>query len=148
MKSSWLQLKRDYQFKCGTMKKDIENKKDIQKLVNSFYEKVKQDAMIGFIFTDIVRVNWERHLPVMYDFWENTLFYTGNYIGNPMEIHRHLHKIVPLTVEYFTQWTYLFTSTVDELFAGEKASLAKQRAISIAAVMQFKILPSVQQTIN
>lgn len=130
------------------MKKDIENKKDIEKLVNSFYDKVKQDALIGFIFTDIVRVNWERHLPVMYDFWENSLFYTGNYIGNPMEIHRHLHKLIPLTAEYFARWTDLFTSTVDELFAGEKATLAKQRAISIAAVMQFKIIPSVQEKIN
>src|SRR6476659_6587117 len=107
MKSSWRQLKRNYQFKCSTMKKDIENKQDIEKLVNSFYEKVKQDALIGFIFTDIVRVNWERHLPVMYDFWENSLFYTGNYIGNPMEIHRHLHKRIPLTAEYFAQWTDL-----------------------------------------
>ena len=144
MKSNWQQSKRDYQFKWSTMKKDIENKQDIEKLVNSFYDKVKQDALIGFIFTDIVRVDWERHLPVMYDFWENSLFYTGNYTGNPMEIHRHLQKLIPLTAEHFTQWTHLFTSTVDELFTGEKATLAKQRAISIAAVMQFKIIPSVQ----
>ena len=130
------------------MKKDIENKKDIEKLVDSFYEKVKKDVMIGFIFTDIVRVNLERHLPVMYDFWENSLFYTGNYTGNPMEIHRHLHRVIPLTAEHFRQWTHLFTSTVDELFEGEKAKLAKQRAISIAAVMQIKIIPSTKEKIN
>jgi hemoglobin len=122
------------------MKKDIETRKDIQLLINSFYDKVKADPVIGFIFNDVVRVNWERHLPVMYDFWENTLFYTGGYIGNPMEIHRHLNKLIPLNAEHFQQWTQLFTLTVDELFTGEKAELAKQRATSISTVMQIKIL--------
>lgn len=122
------------------MKKDIENKDDIKLLVNNFYEKVKKDPVIGFIFNDIVRVNWERHLPVMYDFWENTLLYTGGYMGNPMEIHRRLNQVIPLTAEHFQQWTHLFIATVDELFAGEKAELAKQRAISISTVIQIKII--------
>lgn len=122
------------------MKKDIENRNDIELLVNSFYDKVKADLVIGFIFNDIARVNWKRHLPVMYDFWENTLLYTGGYTGNPMEIHRRLNQLIPLTTEHFNQWTYLFTSTVDELFTGEKTDLAKQRAISISTVMQIKIL--------
>jgi len=124
------------------MKKDIENRQDIQLLVNSFYEKVKQDPEIGFIFNDIVKVNWEKHLPLMYDFWENTLFYTGGYTGNPMEMHQRLHQLVPLTAEHFKRWTHLFTSTVDELFNGEKALLAKQRAISISTLMQIKIIQS------
>ena len=122
------------------MKTDIENREDIQLLINSFYDKVKADAVIGFIFNDIMKVNWEKHLPVMYDFWENTLFYTGGYIGNPMEIHRRLNEVIPLSAAHFQQWTHLFTSTVDELFTGEKATLAKHRAISISAVMQIKIL--------
>jgi hemoglobin len=122
------------------MKTDIENRKDIQLLIDSFYDKVKADAVIGFIFNDIMKVNWEKHLPVMYDFWENTLFYTGGYIGNPMEIHRRLNQVIPLTIEHFQQWTHLFTSTVDEMFDGEKAALAKQRAISISTIMQIKIL--------
>jgi len=124
------------------MKKDIENRQDIQLLVNSFYEKVKQDPEIGFIFNDIVKVNWEKHLPVMYDFWENTLFYSGGYTGNPMEMHQRLHQRVPLTAAHFKRWTHLFTSTVDELFNGEKALLAKQRAISISTLMQIKIIQS------
>ena len=121
------------------MKKDIENKKDIELLINNFYDKVKTDPTIGFIFNDIVKVSWERHLHVMYDFWDNTLFYTGGYVGNPMEIHKRLNNVIPLKAEYFQQWTLLFISTVDELFIGEKAELAKQRAISISTVMQIKI---------
>lgn len=122
------------------MKKDIENKKDIQLLVNSFYEKVKADPVIGYIFNDIVKVNWERHLPVMYDFWENSLFFTGNYSGNPLESHKRLHKLAPLNAKHFDQWNKLFCLTVDELFEGAKASLAKQRAYSISTVMKIKIV--------
>jgi len=96
--------------------------------------------VIGFIFNDIARVNWKKHLPVMYDFWENTLLFTGNYTGNPMEIHRRLNQVIPLTPAHFQQWLVLFTTTVDELFAGQKAELAKQRAISIAMLIQLKIL--------
>lgn len=122
------------------MKKDITTREDIELLVNSFYEKIKKDTRIGFIFTDVARVNWEKHLPIMYDFFENMLFYTGAYTGNPMELHRHIGKKLPLTKEHFLQWETLFCNTVDELFEGEKAKLVKQRALSISAVMKIKIL--------
>ena len=122
------------------MKNDIESKKEIELLVDTFYSKVKADELIGYIFTDIAKVNWEKHLPVMYSFFENMLFYTGSYTGNPMELHKHINRLYPLTAEHFTRWNLLFNNAVDELFTGEKAELAKQRAKSISAVMQIKIL--------
>jgi hemoglobin len=122
------------------MKKDIEAKKDIEVLVDAFYHKVKTDELIGYIFTDIVKVNWQKHLPVMYSFFENMLFYTGSYTGNPMELHKHINSLYPLTARHFERWSILFNNTVDELFEGEKAMLVKQRAKSISAVMQIKIL--------
>jgi len=121
------------------MKKDIESRDDIELLVKSFYEKVKIDPVIGSIFTDIARVNWEKHLPVMFDFWENTIFYTGSYSGNPMKSHQNLNRLFPLTKEHFSRWNQLFALTMDELFEGDKAVLAKQRAISISTVMQLKL---------
>lgn len=125
------------------MRKDIETRDDIELLVNSFYEKVKADLVIGYIFTDVFKVNWEKHLPKMYDFWENNLFYTGTYSGNPMISHQHLHKMHPLSADHFERWVSLFTSTVDELFHGAKAKLAKQRANSISAVLQTKLFGKV-----
>lgn len=122
------------------MKRDIENRADIELLVNEFYDKVKMDTVIGYIFNDVVKVNWEKHLPTMYNFWENTIFYTGNYEGNPMELHKHLHRLTPLSTEHFARWNKLFTQTVDEFFEGVNANLAKQRALSISTVMQMKIL--------
>jgi len=122
------------------MKKDIESTKDIEQLVDAFYNKVQADDLIGYIFTDIAKVNWQKHVPVMYRFFENLLFYTGSYTGNPMELHKHISRLFPLTRAHFERWEQLFTQTVDELFAGEKAGLAKQRAKSISAVMQLKIV--------
>jgi len=127
------------------MKNDIQNRADIELLVRSFYDKVKTDDTIGYIFNDIARVNWEKHFPVMFDFWENVLFYTGVYNGNPLVIHQHLNRVVPLKLEHFNQWNKLFTQTVDELFEGNNAMLAKQRALSISTIMQIKILSKVEE---
>lgn len=121
------------------MKKDIVTRKDIEIMVDEFYTKIKKDDLLGFIFTDIAQINWEKHVPIMYDFFENMLFYTGNYTGNPMELHKHINRLYPITDVHFARWILLFSSTVDELFAGKIADLAKQRAKSIAAVMQIKI---------
>ena len=121
-------------------KRDIKTRADIEIMVRAFYDKVKPDPLIGPVFTSVFNVNWERHLPVMFDFWENALFFTGSYIGNPMESHKRVHKIFPLTEDHFNRWVALFMQTVDELFEGDKALLAKQRALSIATVMKIKIL--------
>lgn len=120
------------------MKKDILNKKDIEKLVNLFYEKVKKDSTISHFFnTDF---NWEKHLEIMYKFWENVVFYTGSYKGNPMDKHFEIHSKTPLTMKDFHQWTMIFNESVDELFIGEKADLIKLKASNIATVMQMQIL--------
>ena len=55
------------------MKPDITNRTDIEKLIILFYEKVKKDTVIGFIFTDVVPINWEHHIPLIVDFWETIL---------------------------------------------------------------------------
>ncbi len=122
------------------MIQDLINRRDIEKLIIAFYEKVKIDETIGYIFNDVVKVNWEKHLPVMFDFWENALFYTGTYSRDNMNIHRHLSYVTPLRKEHFEQWNKLFIQSVDENFRGPNAELAKQRAISISTVMQIKII--------
>ncbi len=122
------------------MKTDIRDRADIQHLINAFYNKVKIDPVIGFYFSKVVNVNWDNHLPKMYDFWENILFHSGVYSGNPMEKHVQLHQKHPMNQEHFKQWTSLFTENVDELFEGEMAETIKQRALSIATVMQIKVI--------
>lgn len=121
------------------MKHDIQSGNDIKQLVDRFYEKVKTDDLIGYIFTDVYQVNWDKHLPVMYRFWENAVFYNGAYQGNPLSVHQAMHAAAGFSREQFDRWLDLFISTADELFSGERATLAKQRATNMTAVMREKL---------
>jgi hemoglobin len=118
---------------------DIETPEDIRLLVDAFYEKVRVDGVIGYLFNEVAKVDWDRHLPVMYAFWENVLFHTGAYGGNPMTAHLHLHRQSPLSAVHFQHWYGLFRETIDDHFAGPMAEMAKQRALSIATLMQIRI---------
>lgn len=109
-------------------------------LVNTFYRKVLADKLLGFIFQDVAKVNWLNHLPVMYDFWENVIFYTGSYEGNPLHLHKHLHHITPLEKSHFDRWNKLFLSTVDGLFEGPNAELIKVRALNISDIMRNQLM--------
>lgn len=121
-------------------KSDIRNRNDIEKLVNAFYEKIKTDGKIGYLFTEVAHVNWEKHLPIMYDFWENILFHTGNFEGNPMMKHRKLHEKSELTEAHFKHWVKLWHKTVDGAFEGQKADEIKIRALNISKAMMYKVL--------
>ena len=121
------------------MKKDICSRQDIEQLITAFYEKVKPDPTIGFIFTEIVKINWQQHIPIIIDFWEGILLDNPVYQRNAMEVHYHLNNQISLQSEHFKTWLTLFNSTVDELFDGRIATLAKTRAKSIADVMLFKM---------
>jgi|SRR5579875_3103705 len=121
------------------MKKPIATRADVEELVNRFYDRVKADELIGPIFNDVARVNWNKHLPVMYDFWCSILLDEDVYHRNAMIPHLQLNKRFPLQEEHFQRWLQLFDDTVDTCFEGEKAALAKFRARSIAGVMQTKL---------
>ncbi len=126
-------------------RKDITQRKDIELLVNEFYERVKQDQTIGPIFSDVANVNWDKHIPVMYDFWENIIFQTGNYTGNPMSAHFKIHEKHPFTKAHFTSWLAIFQETLNDCFQGPNTELARQRALSIATVMEIKLIQHKQK---
>lgn len=121
------------------MKTDIQTRKDIEKLVPLFYQKIMADPELHTFFSDMDPVRWNRHLQTMGDFWENILFYTGDYGGDPLKSHIKINKSRPTTPRHFERWLRLFSETVDELFAGSNASKIKNHAKGIAAIMQQKI---------
>ena len=121
------------------MNRDITNPEDIELLVNSFYEKVKTDQTIGYIFTKVAAVNWEEHLPKMYSFWETVLLGKMSFKGNPMETHIKLSKKTSIEQQHFNRWLLLWSETIDTYFIGEVAAEAKQRGKNIAGLMLFKI---------
>jgi hemoglobin len=120
-------------------KKDIANRDDLLLLMRSFYDKLLADPAISYIFTDIAKIDLEHHLPVLVDFWDSILFQSDTYHKNAMQPHIQLHQQSPLQKQHFEIWLRYFKQTVDELFEGEKAFIAKERATSIATVMQIKI---------
>ena len=121
------------------MKSDITNRKDIELLVNTFYENVRTNSVLGYIFDDVAKIDWETHLPKMYSFWSSILLGERSFSGNPMQKHIALSKITEMTDKEFSEWLHLFTVTVDELFTGEKANEAKLRADNIARLMLHNI---------
>jgi len=118
---------------------DILGREEIVRLVDRFYEKVVQDKTLGFIFTDIAKVDWETHLPKMYAFWQTVLFRDGGFRGDPIGKHARLVPLTRMGREQFDRWLELFEETVDELFSGENATHIKACAADMANVIHSKI---------
>ena len=120
-------------------KRDIENRADLERLLEVFYKKVFKDDLISHFFIEVVPLNLETHIPVIADFWESVLLDGRGYRKNVMEIHLNISEKSKINKEHFERWVKIFSETVDDLFEGAKASLAKQRAASIATMMNIKI---------
>jgi hemoglobin len=118
---------------------DLTGRADIELLVNTFYERVRGDELVGFIFDDVAHVDWTAHLPKMYAFWETMIFRSASYVGNPLAAHARLVLLTAMGRPQFDRWLALFTATVDALFAGEKAEHIKSAASDMANVIHAKI---------
>jgi hemoglobin len=118
---------------------DIKAVDDIRKLVDSFYEKVKQDTVIGFIFHDTIGTDWSHHLPIMYSFWSMVLLNEQGYVGNPIKKHIDIDKRIPLQPEHYDRWLQLWVETVDEYFKGDVADEAKKRGKLMIDLIQYKV---------
>lgn len=122
------------------MKRDITGREDLLVLVTRFYEKLLADNSISYIFTDVAKIDLSHHLPVLVNFWDSILFQSDTYHKNAMQPHLTLHQQSPLQKHHFETWLRLFKESVDELFDGKIAFIAKEKATSIATVMQIKTI--------
>lgn len=113
-------------------KTDILSPADVTKLIKTFYDKL----LISPIKHHFVGLDLEVHLPKVDSFWNATLFPDYSYAQNLMERHMHL----PLKKDDFNVWLKLFWESVDELYSGPNAEITKNRASSIAYIMQKKLL--------
>ncbi len=119
--------------------KDIETREDIDALMQESYKRALADEKIGFIFTDVMKLDLEQHLPIIGDFWESLLLGANKYHlhgRNPMQVHARINSKVELTFEHFERWLEIFGGTVDEMFTGELAEQSKMRAKAIAHNIQ------------
>jgi hemoglobin len=121
------------------MKSDITTRKDIDDLVRIFYEKLLNDDLLQHIFRQTILPNLNSHLATIADFWDSILLDANNYRGNVTEKHFEIDKRFYLSKNEFEKWLFYWNQTIDELFNGEIAEMAKFRARSIADIMQYKL---------
>ena len=124
------------------MQKDISEFEDVKLLVDKFYAKVLKDDTIGYIFNEVLTINWNHHFPIMYSFWQSVLLGVGGYKGNPVRVHIELNDKEPLTETHFNRWMELWEATIDENFIGNKAEEAKAKAQAMKTLMLYKIQAS------
>jgi hemoglobin len=123
----------------GSDVRDIEDRADCERLVRAFYGRALTDPMIGWIFVDVARLDLEAHVPVIASFWETILLGAGSYRGGAFAPHAALHAKVPLRAGHFERWLVLWRGTVDELFAGPRAELAKAHAQRVAGAFHRRL---------
>jgi hemoglobin len=124
--------------------RDIETRDDVETLVRAFYGKALTDPIIGFIFTDVAKLDLEEHVPQITAFWETILLGAESYRGGVFGKHADVHLRVGLRRGHFERWLQLWFGTVDELFAGEKADQAKVHALRVgqAFLQRLSGIPS------
>ncbi|MCA0397919.1 MAG: group III truncated hemoglobin [Bacteroidetes bacterium] len=114
---------------------DIKTMEDIQLLVDRFYQRVRENKLLGPIFAGVIGDQWPKHLEKMYRFWQTILLEEHTYFGRPFPPHAKM----PLTQEHFDTWLGIWQTTVNELFAGEKADEAKWRGDKMATLFRIKL---------
>ena len=110
---------------------DIANREDITLLINNFYTKLLEIEEIKPVFTGI---DFPAHIPHIVSFWSLVLLDEEGYKTNVFDKHINL----PIKAQMFDIWLNTWIKTVDELFKGETAELAKQRATSLTYTFKSK----------
>lgn len=122
------------------MDREIKDRNDVSELVHAFYEKIRSDELLGHIFNDTID-EWPVHLEKLTDFWESILLGANNFKGRPMRAHfmvdaKYNHSLSEL---HFEAWLSLWFETVDEIFSGKLAEMAKEKARNIAQVTFIRL---------
>jgi len=116
------------------MKYETVDRVAIERLVHTFYERVRADTFIGPIFNDVIGDRWGRHLATMVNFWSSVMLTSGVYKGTPMAKHVALTQVEPA---HFDRWLELFEATTSELFVPAIADDFMVRARRIAESFQL-----------
>lgn len=106
----------------------------IDDLVEGFYARVRDDALIGPIFADRI-TDWAPHLAQMKLFWSSVALSTGVYQGRPMPKHLPL----PIDARHFDRWLELFVDTARALCPPIAADHFIERARRIAESLELGV---------
>jgi len=110
------------------------DEESIERLVHTFYDRVRRDELIGPVFEAQVD-DWPEHLDKLCAFWSNAVLRTGRYQGRPMQKHLRL----PIEAAHFDRWLALFRATAAEVMPPEGAAIFTDRANRIADSFELGI---------
>jgi len=106
----------------------------IDRMVETFYGKIRNDAQLGPIFNTRIDDRWPQHLAKMKDFWSSLMLTSGRYKGRPMPVHMQMSEVEP---QDFTRWLELFRATAHEVCPDDIAELFISRAQKVAESFQL-----------
>src|SRR4051812_24597196 len=107
---------------------DISTRADCERLVRAFYGRALDDAVIGWLFTDVARLDLEAHVPRITSFWETVLLGAQSYAGGAFRPHAVLHAKAGLRGGHLQRWLALWSPPGGELVARPPAGPAQAHA--------------------
>lgn len=113
----------------------------IVQLVDTFYARVREDAVLGPVFEEKLAGHWHEHMPRMVAFWTKVLLDTGEFQGNVFGKHMALGGIGR---EHFVRWLTLFRMTAIDVFGAEDSADAIVVANRIASSLQLGYFGEIQ----
>jgi len=122
---------------------DLDRPDEIAVLVKTFYARVATDDLLGPVFVDQAKVDWDEHLPKITAFWCKLELGLPGFNGAPTQKHTALSAVTPFRAEQFGRWVSLFHDTIDSGWAGPHADSIKARAVMIAK-MQSQMVPTAE----
>lgn len=106
----------------------------ITQLVHAFYQRVRQDPLIGPVFAARI-TDWDPHLARMCEFWSSVMLMSGRYHGAPMP----KHAVLPVDATHFDRWLELFRATAREVCPPSAAERFIERAEMIARSLELGV---------
>ena len=84
----------------------------IDRLVETFYGRIRAHAELGPVFDAHLDGRWPEHLQKMKHFWSSIAFRNGAYGGKPVQAHLGVEGMAPTL---FPQWLALFSATLADI---------------------------------
>jgi hemoglobin len=110
----------------------------IHDLVHTFYERVREDVVLGPVFEARLAGRWDVHLAKMCDFWSSVLLATGRFRGNPVAAHR---TIPGVSARHFDRWIELFETTAFDVLPALIAADVVARSMRMRVVLEGAACP-------
>lgn len=118
---------------------DLDARAEIHDMVIAFYREVVMDDLLGPVFEEVAEVDWSEHIPRLIDFWCRVLLGDPGYDGAILQAHQHIHDQLAFTADHFDRWYSLFTSTVEDRWAGPYADAAIGHAGRVASSLGRRV---------